>query len=492
MAHLESYFLNFRNNILGIDSWFDSPYGKQKLIYADWIASGRLYRPIEEILLNKFGPMVGNTHSESSETGTLMTLAYKEAHNIIKKHCNASKDDVIITSGSGMTAMVCKFQRILGLKVPEQLSDFLHLPEELKPVVFITHMEHHSNQTTWLETIADVVIIEPDNQGLVNIEDLEKKLEKYKNRKLKIGAFTAASNVTGIEPPIYTLAKIMHQNGGYCFIDFACAAPYVKINMHPENEVESFDAIFFSPHKFLGGPATPGVLIFNSKLYHNRVPDLPGGGTVDWTNPWGQHKFSENIEIREDGGTPAFLQTIKAALSIKLKEEMTVEKIRAREKELIDIAFRELRKIKGLNILADNIEDRLGAISFYVSNIHYNLIVKLLNDRFGIQVRGGCSCAGTYGHYLLHVDQNHSRRITEKINHGDLSEKPGWVRLSLHPTMLNDELYFITDAISSIAKNIDSWQRDYVYDKTKNEFYHKNHNNSELEKVKSWFKLNPD
>jgi len=490
MTDLESYFLRFRTNILGIDSDFDSPYGKQKLIYADWIASGRLYKPIEETLINKFGPMVGNTHSESSETGTLMTLSYKEAHNLIKNHCGASKDDVIITSGSGMTAMVCKFQRILGLKIPEQLSDFLHLPEELKPVVFITHMEHHSNQTTWLETIADVVIIEPDNDGLVNIDDLQKKLERYKNRKLKIGAFTAASNVTGIEPPIHKLAKVMHQNDGYCFIDFACAAPYVEINMHPEDQEESFDAIFFSPHKFLGGPGTPGVLIFNSKLYHNRVPDLPGGGTVDWTNPWGQHKFSENIEIREDGGTPAFLQTIKAALAIKLKEQMQVDKIRLREKELVQIAFTELRKIPGLNILADNIEERLGAISFYVNNIHYNLIVKLLNDRFGIQTRGGCSCAGTYGHYLLHVDQNHSRRITEKINHGDLSEKPGWVRLSLHPTMTNDEIYYITNATGLIVKNIDSWEKDYFYDKTKNEFYHKNHSNLELEKVKSWFKLN--
>lgn len=490
MTELEKYFSPFRENTLGIDAVFDSPFGKQRLIYADWIASGRLYKPIEKILFENFGPMVGNTHSEASETGTLMTLAYKEAHDIIKKHCNASKNDVIITSGSGMTAMVCKFQRILGLKVPEQLSDFLHLPEDLKPIVFITHMEHHSNQTTWLETIADVVIIEPDKEGLVDTDDLIKKLEHYKNRRLKIGAFTAASNVTGIEPPIHKLAKIMHQNGGYCFIDYACAAPYVEINMHPDDEEESLDAIFFSPHKFLGGPGTPGVLIFNSKLYHNRVPDLPGGGTVDWTNPWGQHRFNDNIEVREDGGTPAFLQTIKAALAIKLKEEMKVDKILQREKELLAIAFSELRKIPNLNILADNIDDRIGAISFYVNNIHYNLIVKLLNDRFGVQVRGGCSCAGTYGHYLLHVDQNHSRRITEKINHGDLSEKPGWVRLSLHPTMLNEELYLITDAIKMIVNNIDNWANDYYYDKTKNEFYHKHYANSELEKVKSWFKLN--
>jgi selenocysteine lyase/cysteine desulfurase len=396
---------------------------------------------------------------------------------------------VIITAGSGMTAMVRKFQRILGLVIPEQLSDFLKLPEELKPVVFITHMEHHSNHTSWLETIADVVIIQPDENGLVDISDLEKQLDKYKNRKLKIGAFTAASNVTGIEPPYYELAKIMHQHGGFCFVDFACAAPYVNIDMHPEDPEAKLDAIFFSPHKFLGGPGTSGVLIFDAKLYKNRVPDLPGGGTVEWTNPWGQHKFSSNIEIREDGGTPAFLQTIKAALAIKLKEEMGVEYIRAREDELVKIAFRELRKIPNLHILADNIEHRLGVISFYVDDIHYNLIVKLLNDRFGIQVRGGCSCAGTYGHYLLHVDPNRSRRITEKIDEGDLSEKPGWVRLSLHPTMTDEELYFIIDAIDRIVLNSNHWVKDYWYDRTKNEFFHKTYNGNELEKVKSWFQL---
>ncbi|MFN3694092.1 MAG: aminotransferase class V-fold PLP-dependent enzyme, partial [Ignavibacterium sp.] len=317
----------------------------------------------------------------------------------------------------------------------------------------------------------------------------EKQLAKYKNRKLKIGSFTAASNVTGIEPPFYELSKIMHQNGGFCFVDFACAAPYVKIDMHPEDPEAKLDAIFFSPHKFLGGPGTSGVLIFNSKLYKNKVPDLPGGGTVEWTNPWGQHKFSSNIEIREDGGTPAFLQTIKAALAIKLKEEMGVENIRAREDELVRIAFEGLRKIPNLHILADNIEHRLGAISFYVDNIHYNLIVKLLNDRFGVQVRGGCSCAGTYGHYLLHVDPNRSKRITEKIDEGDLSEKPGWVRLSLHPTMTNDELNYIIDAVDQIVLNINYWSKDYWYDRTKNEFFHKTYDGKEIEKVKSWFEL---
>jgi selenocysteine lyase/cysteine desulfurase len=435
MMNLEEYFKPFRENIIGYNQVFSSPYGEKRIIYADWIASGRLYKPIENKLSNVFGPMVGNTHSESSITGTTMTYAYHEAQRIIKRHCNASESDVILTAGSGMTSLICKFQRLLGLKIPEQLREFINIPEELRPVVFVTHMEHHSNQTTWLETIADVIVLSPDEKGLVDMSDLEYELERHRYKKLKIGAFTSCSNVTGIETPYHKMAKIMHHHGGYCFIDFACSAPYVEINMHPEDPEEKLDAIFFSPHKFLGGPGSSGVMIFDSLLYENKVPDLPGGGTVDWTNPWGQHKFVSNIEAREDGGTPAFLQAIRAALCIQLKEEMGVENICTREEELVKIAFYEMKKIPGLHLLAGNIEERLGAISFYIENIHYNLIVKLLNDRYGVQVRGGCSCAGTYGHFLLYVDPIRSKKITDKINTGDLSDKPGWVRMSVHPTI---------------------------------------------------------
>jgi selenocysteine lyase/cysteine desulfurase len=486
---LEKYFTPFRENIIGHKTEFTTPYGRKTIVYADWIASGRLYHPIEKIMFEKFYPFVGNTHSESSITGTMMTQAYHEAHHIIKKHVNAGPDDVIITAGSGMTRVVSKFQRILGLKVPEQLKDYLCFPEELKPVVFVTHMEHHSNHTTWLETIADVVVIDPDEEGLVNVENLTARLKNYKNRKLKIGAFSACSNVTGIKTPYHQLARIMHENGGYCFVDFACSAPYVNMNMHPEDPLEKLDAIFFSPHKFLGGPGSSGVLIFDSKLYHNNVPDDPGGGTVDWTNPWGQHKFTSNIELREDGGTPAFLQTIRAALCIKLKEEMVTGKIEQREKELVKIAFDGLRRIPGLVILADNVEDRLGAVSFYFENIHYNLIVKLLNDRFGVQVRGGCSCAGTYGHYLLHVSRGQSRNITDKINRGDLSEKPGWVRLSVHPTTTNNELHFIINAVGEIRKNIELWMKDYLYDPSTNEFRNILTNGSDEHVTEEWFRL---
>ncbi len=490
MGFLENYFETYRKNTVGYNKTFISPYGELKIVYADWIASGRLYLPIERKMLEVFGPLVGNTHSESSVTGTYMTLSYHHAHDKIKRHVNANKDDVIITAGSGMTALINKFQRILGLKIPEQLKAYVNLPKELTPVVFITHMEHHSNHTSWLETIADVVCISPDKDGMVDLDDLSKQLEKYQDRKLKIGSFTACSNVTGIKAQYYKMAKMMHENGGLCFVDFACSAPYVNINMHPEDPLEKLDAIFFSPHKFLGGPGTPGVLVFDSTLYKNMVPDNPGGGTVDWTNPWGQHKFISNIELREDGRTPAFLQTIKAALCLELKGQMGTENIENREKELIKIVFEDLTKIPGLHVLAGNIEDRLGAISFYIDNIHYNLIVKLLNDRFGIQVRGGCSCAGTYGHYLLHVTPDQSKHITEKINHGDYSEKPGWVRMSLHPTMTNDELYYIIDAINQIVKNISLWEKDYRYISPRNEFINIISSNDEKNIIKEWFKLN--
>ena len=490
MNNLEKYFEPFRKNIIGYGQTFQTPYGENKILYADWIASGRLYKPIEDKLSNEFGPFIGNTHTETNVTGTTMTMAYHLAHEKIKSHVNADKDDVIITPGFGMTAAVNKLQRLLGIRVPENLHKFVELTEKNKPVVFITHMEHHSNQTSWLETIADVVIIEPGKQGLIDLNHLETELKKYKKRKLKIGSFTACSNVTGIQTPYHQLAKIMHQHGGCCFVDFAASAPYVDINMHPDDPLESLDAIFFSPHKFLGGPGASGVLIFNSKFCSsNDVPDQVGGGIVTWTNPWGEHKYFADIELREDGGTPGFLQAIRAALSIQLKEAMNTIKIKKREQELVKIAFEELRKIPYLEILADNVEERLGIISFYVPFIHFNLFVKLLNDRYGIQVRGGCSCAGTYGHFLLHIDKATSKIITDRINKGDWSEKPGWVRLSLHPTITNEELYYITNAIEEIVENIDEWQRDYYYSSRSNEFYHVNFNKKENDFVGEWFKL---
>lgn len=487
--NLQKYFNKFRENIVGIDATFESPFGEQKLIYADWIASGRLYAPIEDKIKNQFGPLVGNTHSEASETGRTMTIAYHEAHNLIKSHVNADTNDVIITTGSGMTSALAKFQRILGLKVPEQLSSFCNMPIEERPVVFLTHMEHHSNQTPWLESLCEVVVIEPDENLYIDPENLRKEIKKYEHRKMKIGSFSACSNVTGIITPFHDLAEIMHEFGGYCFVDFAASAPYVEIDMHPPKKEQKLDAIFFSPHKFLGGPGSSGVLIFCKSLYKNRIPDHPGGGTVQWTNPWGEHSYFDDIELREDGGTPGFLQAIRTALSIRLKEQMNVTKIHEREAQLIDKARDGLRNIEGLNILGDNDLERIGVFSFYIIGLHHNLIVKLLNDRYGIQVRGGCSCAGTYGHFLLNVDWETSHRITEKINKGDLSEKPGWVRMSIHPTMTDEELEIILEAIKEVSLHADEWIEDYKYAIEVNEFFHKTKEKELKTEIANWFDL---
>lgn len=484
---LETYFQQFRDNIIGIDQEFMSPYGLKKIIYTDWTASGRLYRPIEEKLINDFGPFVANTHTETTVSGTAMTMAYHQARHIIKNHVNADQNDILIADGTGMTGVVNKFQRILGLRVLENLKPFTKIPKESKPIVFISHMEHHSNQTSWLETIADVEVVPACENGLFCLDNFIALLEKYKDRKIKIASITSCSNVTGIATPYYEVAKIMHQNNGLCFVDFACSGPYVKIDMHPKDAESYLDAIFFSPHKFLGGPGTTGILIFNKKLYTNLVPDNPGGGTVSWTNPWGEHKYIDSIEEREDGGTPGFLQVIKSALAIQLKETMGVENILNREHEIVDYIFSELGQIKNINILASQHQNRLGVISFYIDDLHFNLGVKLLNDKFGIQTRGGCSCAGTYGHYLLHVDQTTSQNLTCQIDSGDLMQKPGWIRMSIHPTTTNREIALVCNSIKALAENHENWAADYDYVKKSNEFVHKNAPIFEKEMVQNWF-----
>jgi len=467
MNSLEQYFSQFRKNIVGVNQTFVSPFGEKEIIYTDWTASGRLYRPIEEKILNDFGPFVANTHTETSTTGAVMTLAYHEARKIIKQHVNASENDILITEGSGMTGVVNKFQRILGLKLSENLKEFTEVPEDLKPVVFVSHMEHHSNQTSWLETIADVVVVPCNDAGLICLKSFEKEIQKYEHKKIKIASITAASNVTGIKTNYHEVAKLIHKYNGVCFVDFACSAPYVSIDMHPKEKDTYLDAIFFSPHKFLGGPGTSGVLIFNKKLYKNVTPDNPGGGTVLYTNPWGEHDYIDDIETREDGGTPAFLQTIRIALSIQLKEKMGTENIEKRENEVNKVIFKTLFSLDGVTVLADNIQERLSIFSFFFEKYHYNLVVKLLNDRFGIQTRGGCSCAGTYGHLLLHVDKKKSKDIEHQILEGCDIERPGWVRLSVHPTITDKEVTFICESLKEVSKNIEEWSKDYIYDAKK-------------------------
>jgi selenocysteine lyase/cysteine desulfurase len=497
IAGLEAYFSAYRENVIGIHQTYQSPFGRNRIIYADWTAAGRAYGPIEDQIQNEILPYVANTHTETTITGKFMSNAYAEAKSIIKAHVNAGREDMLIFCGSGMTAAVNKLQRILGLRIPERIADYvdhdhrglgiLPLDKKRKPIVFVTHMEHHSNYLSWLETIADVEIIGSCKNGNVDLGHFRYLLEQYKGRENKIAAVTACSNVTGIQTPYHEIAKLIHEYGGLCFVDFACSAPYCRINMHPIEASAHLDAIYFSFHKFLGGPGTPGVLIFNKNLYRNRIPDQPGGGTVIYSNPWRGREYTDDIEQREDGGTPPFLQGMKAAMCIRLKEDMGIGNMLEREEEILQIIFPRILSIKNIQVLEGDITDRLGVISFMVKGAHYNLIVKILNDRFGIQTRGGCSCAGIYGHKLLHIDQARSFELLKSLKSGDLSRKPGWVRLSIHPTMRNTEINFIMDAVEEIAHEFRKWERDYTYDPGLNEFAFKGIQSVEENKVEGWF-----
>jgi selenocysteine lyase/cysteine desulfurase len=452
---LETYFSSFRANIIGQEVFFDTPFGRKRMLYADWTASGRAYRPIEMELLERVLPFFGNTHTETTVTGTRMSAAYEGAKRIIREHVHAGEEDVVLLCGSGMTSAVNKLQRLMGMKgaagQTRGQAGSGDLRDEERPLVLVTHMEHHSNHISWLETNATVEVIPPDENGSVSPGHLRELLERYRSRPVKIAAVTACSNVTGIETPYPAIARMMHEYGGVCFVDFACSAPYVNIDMHPGGQGADLDAIYFSGHKFLGGPGTPGVLVFNRKLYSRRVPDQPGGGTVLYSNPWGGREYVDDIEAREDGGTPPILQAIKLGLCIRLKEEMGVAPMRGREAEMVGRLMERLTSVRGIEVLAAGQRKRLGVVSFLVTGMHYDVVVRMLNDRFGIQARGGCSCAGTYGHYLLCIDQVRSEVMREALLKGEIQSKPGWVRLSLHPTMTDDEVDFIADAVERVG-----------------------------------------
>ncbi|MCB0699741.1 MAG: aminotransferase class V-fold PLP-dependent enzyme [Chitinophagales bacterium] len=450
---MQQHLLEVRNNTIGIEHKFQTPFGEQRILYADWTASGRLYRPIEEYLMQEVYPYVANTHTDTTYTGSLMTNLYHDSLQSIKMHVGAGVDDIIISEGSGMTGVMCKFQRILGYRLHEKYTDKVTIPHEQRPVVFITHMEHHSNHTSWLETICDVAIMPITKDNKIDLVAFDALLGEYKNRRIKIASVTAASNVTGVETPYHEIAGIIHKHDGYCFVDFACSAPYVDIDMYPEQEDQYLDAVLFSPHKFLGGPGSSGVLIFRKELYSNSVPDHPGGGTVLWTSPYDKHHYLNDIEAREDGGTPAFLQTIRAAKAIELKDYMGTAYIKEQKDLLLNTLWDKVAAMQGVRILEEGIRNRQGILSLQFENFYFETVVKALNDMFGIQTRGGCSCAGTYSHYLNDINQEQSQAIMQQVVKGNLNARPGWVRISLHPTMKLSEVEYIAYALQFILDN---------------------------------------
>jgi selenocysteine lyase/cysteine desulfurase len=469
-AQIQQLVEKIRDAIIGDDRALSGPYGHRRMTYADYTASGRSLEFIETYIRNEVLPLYANTHTETSSTGLQTTRFREDARRIILDSVGGTDEDVVIFCGSGATGAINKLIDILNLRLPHDLdlkyglSD--RIPATERPVVFIGPYEHHSNELPWRESIADVVLIPEDSDGRIDMAHLERELIKHVTRPLKIGSFSAASNVTGIVSDTAGLSRLLHSHGALAFWDFAAAAPYVKIDMNlTDGDAAEYpgltykDAVFISPHKFIGGPGTPGVLVVKRRLITNTVPTVPGGGTVSYVSP-DEHTYLVDIAEREEGGTPAIIEAIRAGLVFHLKRAVGEESIEALEQGFVERAIAAWSHNPNIEVLGNLAAQRLSIVSFVIRSgeriLHHNFVVALLNDLFGIQARGGCSCAGPYGHRLLGIDLARSMKYHEAIDAGAEGIKPGWVRVNFNYFISDAVFCFIIKAVEFVAR--DGWR----------------------------------
>ncbi len=447
---------HIRNSVIGDKYSIKTPFGNKPLVYADYTASGRALSFIEDYIRDEVLPFYANTHTETSFTGAQTTALREQARAQIRSAVNGTPEDQIIFCGPGATAAINKLIDILNIRLPRDLADRYQLesyiPAAERPVVFLGPYEHHSNELPWRESIADVVSVPLTDDGQIDEEYLRQQLLAHADRPLLIGSFSAASNVTGIKSDVSGVTAILKEHGALAFWDYAAASPYVGIDVNAETPI---DAIFISPHKFIGGPGSPGVLIAKKSILNNSVPVTVGGGTVLYVTPEG-HQYLEDHEHREEGGTPAIVESIRAGLVFKLQQEVGTAEIERREGDYVSRAMARFNALPDLDIMGGVDAPRLSIMSLRFKHgdldLHYNFVVSLLNDLFGIQVRGGCSCAGPYGHNLLGINMERSRAIEQEISKGSTVLRPGWVRLNFNYFIDEQEFQYLLRAVELVAE----------------------------------------